>query len=239
MADPPNDPPASQTDVSQTSTTLPAPPSSPPPAEEGRKLLFGLPVDMFEKGGTHTSGHDRTVAAAEADPEKRRDVHDVEKRLARIPVEQGGGKIFENRFNPGSHGAQVSPMVLLKYLTPGGEERYENGDQLQCLADIKVGIDPLLPGELTLILVCPKCQESEPQGQNQIQIRQTNKKWELDTTTAGEPFEWVEWTRAADGWKKSIFVFPSAGVVRETEPFSCPKCGWRARIEKNRVRPDR
>jgi hypothetical protein len=237
MSDPPDD---SVPPNIQTTTTLPAPPSDPPAAaDDGAKLIFGLPAAMFVKGGTHTSGHDRMVAEAEADAEHRRDLQDAERRLARVPVEQGGGKIFENRFNPGAHGSQVSPMVLLKYLTPSGEERYENGDQLQCLADIKVGIDPLHPNELTLILVCPKCQESEPQGQNQIQIRQTNKKWELDLTTAGQPFDWVEWVRVPGGWKKNVFVFPSAGVVRESEPFSCPKCGWRARIEKNRVRPDR
>jgi hypothetical protein len=89
-----------------------------------------------------------------------------------------------------------------------------------------VGLDPMKPLELTLVLVCPRCQERMPQGQCQIQVRQSNRIWHLDPSTAG-----------------SLIVFEghpyrSAGTVMESEKFTCPRCAWQARIDKNRVWPE-
>jgi hypothetical protein len=219
---------------------MPVDPSLPPTDEGSRPVVptaadppvllkedatvFGLPQAMFVKGGTTSMAHDRMVAEQEADAERRRSVQDAERQAASLPIEDGGGKLYSNNL---SGNAGVSPKVLLRYLTQGGEERYESGDRLECLADIMVGLDPLKPAELTLILVCPRCKTQKPQGQCQIQVRQSNRRWELDPRTQGEPIL----------FEGSVYV--SAGMVMESERFSCPDCGWAARIDKNRVRPVR
>jgi len=190
------------------------------------KNLFGLPLAAFVKGGTTTSRHDRMVVELEADAEKRRDEAIAERQVASVPVEHGGAKILTHKFSPS--GDVGAGFVLLRYLTPRGDIRYENGDELQCLADVHV----VGPEELCLTIVCPSCKAggygrpSRPQGQSQIRIRQSNKRFEFDATKAGE-----------------LILFEgkpyrSAGVVRESERFSCPDCGWAARIVENCVRPD-
>jgi hypothetical protein len=189
--------------------------------------VFGLPQAMFVKGGTPTMAHERQVAELEADAEHRRDMQARERQIASVPIEEGGGKIFTNHMAASpdeAGGAQL--YVLLKYMTAHGEDKRQNGDQLECLADVVVGADPGGPAKLSLILVCPQCKErGMPQGQAQLRIHQSNRHWELDARKRGEPF---------------LFegnVYPSAGEVT-SERFTCV-CGWAARIDKNRVIPDR
>ena len=103
---------------------------------------------------------------------------------------------------------------------------YDHGTAVECLADI-VMLDPKKPEDLTLILVCPSCKaKGLPQGQCQIQIRQSNRPWHLDVSKAGAPvvFEGK--------------VYYSAGEVCDGERFTCPNCPWSARIDRNRVWPD-
>ncbi len=176
----------------------------------------------FVRGGTHTSGHDKMVAEAEADAERRRDEATAERKLARIPIDQGGAKLYENKsISFGQGGADVG-HVLLKYMTAKGERMYDHGEPVECLADIRV----VEGSELALILVCPRCLYSGvPQGQCQIQVRQKNRSWHLDSRTAGNPI---------------VFegrMVTSCGIVMESERFACMQCGWSAKIDKNNVRP--
>jgi hypothetical protein len=188
---------------------------------EPEKSLFGVPVSVFVKGGTSTSAHDRQVAAIEADAERRRDIAAEERKIAAVPLEQGGGKIYSNQFS--SNANVEAGFVLLKYLTPKGDVRYENGDELQCLADVHM----LAADELSLTLVCPTCKSrGVPQGQCQMRLRQKNKNFDLDLSKAGQMFVF-------DGKP-----YRSAGVVRESERFRCDQCGWTARIVDNCVRPE-
>ena len=78
------------------------------------------------------------------------------------------------------------------------------------------------------MLVCPRCQQRSHKHQqdNQILIRQSNRY-----------FEFV----AGKGPAEFLFQgkrFKSAGMITHSEPFSCHDCGWRARIDNNRVWPD-
>lgn len=190
--------------------------------EAGGETLFGRPLDMFVRGGTHTSGHDRMMAERVADAEHRRDVAAKERQLAAVPIEDGGAQMFTNNLalNPQAEAASV----LLKYCTPRGEVKTERGDELQCLADVLM----VSPTELGLVLVCPGCKaRGDHLGECQLRILQSNRKWYLDTSKAGE-----------------LIVFEgkpyrSAGEVMDCERFSCPNCGWAARIHKNMVIPDR
>jgi hypothetical protein len=212
-------------------TTDSTPPAEPTEAvstiAEPSATYGGFPADVFVKGGTTTMRHDMMVQEQEADAERRRDLLDKERQIASLPFEQGGGRLYNNYLTPNPEGLPMEKAkVLLQYLTPSGDVEYNKGKPLKCLADVLVGLDPAMPTELTLVLVCPKCETKMPQGQCQIQIRQSNRRWELDQRTAGEliVFEGKP--------------FRSAGTVMESEKFTCGRCTWTAHIDKNRVWPE-
>jgi len=204
-------------------------PPEPPPAAP--PMLFGLPLASFVRGGTPTMAHERAVAEQEADAEKRRDIAAEERRIARVPIDQGGGKMYQQRFTATPGVPQA--YVLLDYLTSRGEPMLYLGQPLQCLADLTISGEQIGSDgfgahsqEMTLHIVCPACiARGMPQGQAQLTIRQSNKHWQLDTNGAGMPI---------------IFenqAYSSAGRVVECERFRCP-CGWAARIYNNKVRAE-
>lgn len=205
-------------------------PSQPPSAPA--KPTVEMPM-VFVRGGTTTSAHDMQVKMAEADAERRRNEQDRIRQLSSTPLEQGGGVLLTNNFTPNPQGLPMqTAKILLEYLTPSGEPEYIKGAPLQCLADVMVGLDPAMPTELTLGIVCPVCTTKMPQGQAQIRIRQSNRSWHLDQSKAGELIQFK------DAISGQIEVHRSAGMVMESERFSCSTCGWAARIDRNRVWPD-
>jgi uncharacterized protein YbaR (Trm112 family) len=190
-------------------------------APEAPKFWGGIP-DALVKGGTTSWAHDQKVLREKHEAEERRRVADAE-RHAEL---HDGAKIYRNNFT--DHGQYPKAYVLLEYKTERGEPLYDHGHEVQCLADIVI-LDPARPTDLALILVCPKCKERLPQDQCQIQIRQSNRMWHLDTRDSGKPIAFD------DGMRRQ--VYPSAGTVMESEKFACPQCSWAARIDKNRVIP--
>jgi len=196
--------------------TLPAP--APPEEPATEPTIMGVPMATFVRGGgTTTMAHDRHIHEVEVDAEARRDEQDRMRQVAGVPVEQGGGKLWSQQ----SGSPKETPKVLLTYLTPGGEPWIVSGEQVQCLADVIVGQDIT---DLVLQIVCPRCKgRGVPQGQCQLTLRQSNRKWHLDSKDAGK-----------------VLIFDgegylSAGTVMESERFRCPDCGWAARIDKNKV----
>lgn len=204
----------------------------PSPEPEG-KTLFGRPIDAFVKGGTHTSQHDKETAKNRADAEHRRAVADKERQLASRSVEDGGAIMSTHKMTSAPQAEAL--YVLLKYLTPKGDEVFHKGKELQGLADVQI----VGPDELQLMIVCMGCKESgRHQESCQLTIRQSNKSWHLDRTPwdgqsksfphrTGQPFFF-------DGK-----MYLSAGVVMDMEKFRCPDCHWTARIDGNCVRPER
>ncbi len=207
----------------------PLPPETPPVAEPTGTIM-GLPMAAFVRGGgTSTTADDNRRAEEEHDAELRRDSAARDRELASIPIEQGGAKMYANQLT--TRPELEKGYVLLRYLTRSGEQLYDEGQPVMCLADIIVGADPALPTELTLILVCPSCLERGlPQGQCQLRLRQTNRRWEFDTKRAGEMFPFD------DGF--GVRMYRLAGRVVESERFSCDRCLWAARIDDNRVWQD-
>jgi hypothetical protein len=179
------------------------------------------PTLVFVKGGTSTTKNDQLWEARYQEAEKRRDEADFERKVAGVPVESGGGKLFSSQLT--SHPDIPRAYILVKYLSSGGEDT-----GLDCLADLIVGMDESKPTELTLILVCPGCMSRGDKHMQdcQIQIRQSNKGFKL-TTGKGDPTFVYE-----------DEVYKSAGVISDMEAFSCPDCGMRARVDNNCLRPD-
>lgn len=177
--------------------------------------VFGVPLAMFMRGGgTTSSGHDRMVAEAEADAERRRDIAAAERDKT-----GQGARIYAHQFT--DHPDVTKAYVLLEYVTPRGEPLFDHGARVQCLADVLY----VSPTELALVLVCPSCKERMPQGQCQIRVLQSNRSWHLDTRRAGEMFEF-------DG-----HIYRSAGRIMDSDVLPCPQCAWRVRIDDNRVWP--
>ena len=64
----------------------------------------------------------------------------------------------------------------------------------------------------------------------QLKIAQRHKYFEFVTGKGPKNFVFD------DGFGPR--TYHSAGMVIESETFSCPVCGWKARIHNNTVRPD-
>jgi hypothetical protein len=207
-----------------------SPPVQEPSSVEPAPKVFGLPLDMFVRGGTSSSANDKRIAELKFESQRRREVADQERAIAQVPVEQGGGKLFTNKLTDDPDVEQA--YVELRFVTARGEPVYHNGEEVKCLADITV----LDADELAIIMVCPSCfsKTNVPLDQCQIRIRQSNKRFELDTSKAGELILWVE---GRDILGKAIVKpYRSAGLIRECERFQCD-CGWSARIVNNKVYP--
>jgi hypothetical protein len=178
---------------------------------------------MWMKGGTHTLKHERMMQQKRADADERRRVADEEKRIASMPLEQGGGKMFtHNMGTPQQH-----PVVCLTIHNPKQEIVRSGGKDVQILADIIVG-NPDNPDDLTLNMVCPYCwSNGTPLGECQFKILQSHRFWALDPRGAGELVIF-------DGQP-----YRSAGTVMDSTRVRCPQCDWTFRIDKNRIFEER
>jgi hypothetical protein len=174
----------------------------------------------FVKGGTSTQKNDELWETRYREAEVRRNVADAERKIGRVPIEKGGARLFTSQMT--GHPEVPKAYVLLDYFSRSGERT-----GLQVLADVIVGIDASLPTELTMVIVCPRCvQGAKHQQDCQLQIRQSNKSFELVTGKGNPTFEF-------EGK-----IYKSAGVIKYCEKFRCPDCDWTARIENSQVRCD-
>jgi hypothetical protein len=198
----------------------PEPAATEKPAEP---TMFGLPLMSFVKGGTSTSAHDKEVAGWRADDEKRRAEQDVQRKIASVPIEQGGAKMFSQQ----TGSPQDTAKVLLDYVNEAGEALILETKPIQCLADIIAGMNHSDPTDLAVVLLCPFCwNKGLPAGRCQMHALQSNRRWHLDSRTEGE-----------------LIIFEgqpyrSAGKIMDSEPMTCG-CGWRFRIHNNKVRTER
>lgn len=196
------------------------------------------PLDAFVKGGTTSFKHDMNEMALREDASERRAGYDADVGLIKqTPPELGAGKLFTNRLTENPE----IPLsyVLIHYLNRHGNPVFHpSGEPVTCRADVMV-VDEFEDGmpERAITLICPRCIENGvAEDRAQITIRQSNKAFFLDTRTAGtwEIFKGFD----AHGNYSPAESFPSAGMIMESEKFSCSLCGWTARIDKNRVWPD-
>jgi hypothetical protein len=194
--------------------------SAEPPAE-----IDGAPMG-FVKGGTGTTASEQLYERRYQEAEQRRDEADAEKKVASVPIEKGGGQMHVSQMT--QHPEIPKAYIPLTYVNHHGEPIIANGQEVMCQADLIIGMDPTRPMELTLIIVCPRCAKRGHKHLQdcQLTIRQSNKYFEFKAGM-GPP------TFVHEGK-----TFKSAGMIVESEPFTCSDCDWRARISKNRVWPD-
>lgn len=211
---------------SADATDAPAQPDSERPTQEPKpdddavvaltKRTLEAPLMSFVKGGTTTSGYEKQVAAEWHDAESRRDAAEEDRKLAAVPIERGGARMFTNKLT-------ANPEITQAYV----ELVFANGIGFgkKVCADILME-DFDNPADLSLQFVCPKCLKYGPRHQDQCQLkmRMSKKHWELVTGVGPPTFEF-------EGK-----IYKSAGVVKLSDQFNCPDCGWRAVIEHNQIR---
>lgn len=180
----------------------------------------------FVKGGTSTTKSEQLYEQRYQEAERRRDIADAEKRVAGVPVEQGGGQLHVSQLT--RHPEIPKAYIPLTYVDSHGQPIVINGEEVLCQADLIIGMDPTEPLELTLILVCPRCQQRGHKHLQdcQLTVRQKNKWFEFRASMGPATFVHHGQT------------YKSAGMIIESEAFRCPDCDWRARIDHNRVWPD-
>lgn len=199
----------------------PAPESSPQPAASAPVAsVYGVPMSVFVRGGTTSSGHDKLMKQQGAEDEARRRESDEEKRLVR---EEGAKMYSQNLGTPQQH-----PVVKLTMVNPKGEVKFEAGKPIEILADVYSGDNPMDPNDLTLNMACPYCwSNGTPLGRCQFKVRQSNRSWSLVIASSPELVVF-------DGQ-----VYQGAGTVMDSERIKCPQCSWSFRIDKNRIYEDR
>jgi len=185
------------------------------------------PEFYIKGGGTATSQSEALYERRFQDGEQRRDQAARDQaKVDRPPTPDQASGVLTNQFT--RHPEIPKAFLLLKYVDKYGQDVIINGEVVACCADLIVGMNPLNPEELALMIVCPRCQQRSHKHQqdNQILIRQSNKYFEFKS-----------------GMGPSTFIFQgkrfkSAGMITQSERFSCHDCGWTARIDNNRVWPD-
>jgi hypothetical protein len=188
------------------------------------KMPMGAPMQSFVKGGTHTSQSERLYQERFQDAEKRRDQSDRDKKLASIPVELGGAKLSSHTFTENPDVPKA--YVLLRYANRAGAPVAPG----ECLADVIIE-NWEKPNDLTIIFVCPGCytDHHKSAGDCQLKMRMSNRWWNL-RPKYGE----TRWTDP-DG---QVRIYKLAGDVVESEPFTCPDCGYRGRIANGWLRQE-
>lgn len=194
------------------------------------------PLLGYVKGGTSTARSDEYYERSFREAEQRRDAEEVERRASqdavtvnkedglgqcKLPGHEGGAVQYTSRFT--AHPEIPAGYVLLRYLNRAGAPT-----GVECFSELLVGLDPAYPTELTLMMVCPRCQAGgrKHMQNNQMQIRQTNKWFELRAGMGPAFFRF-------EGQ-----IYRSAGMITESELIHCHDCGWACRIVNNCVREE-
>jgi hypothetical protein len=197
--------------------TRPEQPTVPDAPESKASPNYSLAA-AWVAGGTRSSAHDKEVAQRKADAEKRRRELDAQRKMASVPIEQGGAQMYNSMLTD-----MHAPRIILRY-----------GD-MEILCELT---NDDLTGDQLFIMTCPECyKHGAPQGESQIRIAYSQRKWHLDTSDAGQP-DTYEDTDFFTGKKKRV-VYVKGGVIKDTDILRCPHvaCGGvKYRIDNNVLR---
>lgn len=181
--------------------------------EDAPKSPIELPMAMWVRGGTHTAAHDRQVAEARADAERRRQVEDNRQRF--VMKNPSEARLRSLNLNDSSR----HPMIVLKVTRP---------EDLVCemtceLLTRPVSV-PMRDGrdfQWILQMVCPACvyRHNRLVGESQLTIQELNREFEVDQRRAGELY-------VTPGGK----AYTLAGTIHVKDWVSCDYCHFRFTI---------
>ena len=188
-------------------------------------VILGAPT-VIMKGGTSGSEYDRTMARQNRNDEQRRRHQDNQYAAQGARSGPGGfsvGRMGTSPLNPG--GASAAPGLVLSYMNR------DKTVERQCRSELTTVEHPTHPGQMdaTFTLVCPRCvSRGVPQGQAQLFIRDSHRKFYIDQRKAGP-------VQLDTG--EVVLV---AGTVTVQDRVKCSNynCDFEVRIENSRVWPD-
>ena len=182
----------------------------------GLPLVSAVAPQVIVRGGTLSSSQENLIKQHEHDANVRRDAEDQRAQIA--ATQQGPGSMASMRSRKLI--TQDSPRLVLYY---------KKFDQF-CLSEITMVARQDGPGmESMFTLVCTKCcfERGIPQGQAQLQIRESHRKFSIDDTKRGP--RRVEFAGRAQ-------IVQQCGTVTVEDVVRCPtNCGWRVRIIDSKV----
>lgn len=184
------------------------------------------PLLAFVKGATPTEASERLYEERFQGAEERRYKDAAMKQAAAAPATPNRSTSLS------SHQLTANPdipkaYVLLHYANRAGAKI----DPGECCADVLI-TDWDNPDDLSLILICPRCLAGGVKHAQdcQITLQMRNRWWHL-VPGKGDPSFIFD-----DGYGPKSYR--SAGVVVESEIFTCSDCSWRARIVNNVIREE-
>ncbi len=198
------------------------------------KRTIEAPMGMWVKGGTPTSAYEKQLQKEDYDAEQRRKLQDAQAQAARtgkLPDQlatrelaagtAGVGKLSSMRL--GGSKSHASVVLALKH---------PKDTTIQDWIICELSQQPAADGkpELVLIMACPRCIKTlhrHPQ-RAQMTIRESNRKFWLDTRRAGEIFSNPEDRNE---------VVTLAGTITTDGWITCPHlgCGYRFKIDDSVV----
>ena len=206
-------------DTKTTNTPDPTPAASP---DKPIIRELELPMMSWMKGGTVSTGEERTREAFMADTRQRWAEADAEKEAAKegIVRDQGGNVVAATSLTTQDQGQPgTSAVAILAYETKDGFLQYQQVDVTMQTNVPKPGEDMGKIGQVdkTFVFVCPECiARGTPQTLAQLAVRDSNKKWDLDVKMQGFLF--------AD--ENAGQVYRLAGTIECHERCRCPNgCG--------------
>jgi hypothetical protein len=183
--------------------------------------VAGVPFGIV-KGGTTSSAYDAEVAKTEDDARRRRLVQDAMYAKAQGPKKPGESvRLGSNRLINES-----SPRLVLSYMKKDKTVRQ------QAVSEIATSAIPDRPEEIeaNFTMVCPRCiDRGIPQGQAQMHIRDSHRKFWLDERKRGVVMVEYGW-----GEKQAVLI---AGTVTCEDVIRCSNhnCDFACRIDDSKV----
>lgn len=177
----------------------------------------GVPVapEVIVRGGTMSMRQEALIRQTEAEANKRRSHQDQQQQIA--GMRQGPGSV-----------ASLHSKKLITEDSPRLALWYRKHDQY-CASEITMVTTPTGVMEPMFTLVCARCLErGVPQGQAQLQVRQSNRKFSIDDTQRGPKKIHVAGVP---------HVLQICGTVTVEDRIRCGAagCGWTVRITDSKV----
>jgi hypothetical protein len=194
--------------------------------EGSPSVIAGVPIGIV-KGGTTSSHYDNEMASRKADAERRRAHQDTAAAMSGKVTRSGEAA----RLGSMNLISSASPRLVLKYLNRDKTVRQE------ALAEITTLPDPSNPIIIDVMfsMVCPRCvARGVEQGQAQLMIRNSHRKWTLDERKKGS-IVMVEYHYPGSvPFRKPVVI---AGEVTVEDIVKCDNfnCDFRCRIDKSNV----
>ena len=187
-------------------------------SEEKSKPNFtrvgGMAPQVIVRGGTMSSRQTNEMKQFEANSDQRRAQQERQQQIA--SAQHGPGSVASMRSRRLI--TQDSPRLVLWY---------KKHDQY-CLSEITLVAKPGGGGMETMFtLVCTRCLErGVPQGQAQLQIRESHRSFSVDNTKGGPK-------RIEFGGMSQ--VVQQCGTVTVEDTVRCAACGWAVKIIDSKV----